>query len=102
VAVERYPAMPTRPKPASPSNPDVLQAILRELQTLNRTAGEIAARLSAQAEADMDPGRPIDPGDSVPPGVAPRSPVPLTPEDEKARRALERLPRRRRGGETRA
>ncbi len=42
----------------------------------------------------MAPGRPIDPGDAVPPGVAPQDPAPLTPEDKKVRRALERLPRR--------
>lgn len=72
----------------------MLKAILHELQALNRAVGEIAARLSAQAEGDLAPGREIDPGDAVPPGVAPASPVPLTPEDKKARRALERLPRR--------
>jgi hypothetical protein len=32
-----------------------------------------------------------DPGDSVPPGVAPISPVPLTEEDRKVKRKLERL-----------
>ena len=42
----------------------------------------------------MDPGRERDPGDAVPPGVAVQEPVPMTPEDKKVRRALERLPRR--------
>ncbi len=92
--------MAIRPKPAPSSDPDVLQEILRELQTLNRAVGEIAARLAAQAEGNMDPGRPIDPGDAVPEGVAPQSPLPPTPDEKKARRALERLPRRRSGGET--
>lgn len=72
-----------------------MEAILRELQALNRSVAEIARRLGQQAEGDMDPGRPIDPGDAVPEGVAPESPAPLTPEDKKVRRALERLPRAR-------
>ena len=86
--------MAARPKPSN-SERDTLNAILRELQALNRSVGEIARRLASQAEGDMDPGRSIDPGDAVPEGVAPDSPVPLTPEDKKVRRALERLPRRR-------
>jgi hypothetical protein len=93
--------MATRPKPiASTSDPDVLRAILSELQELNRTVREIAARASARAEGDMDPGRPIDPGDSVPPGVAVQDPAPLTASDKKVRNALERMPRRRRGEST--
>ncbi len=32
-----------------------------------------------------------DPGDAVPPGVAPIEPVPLTAEDEQVREQLERL-----------
>jgi hypothetical protein len=36
-----------------------------------------------------DPGH--DPGDSVPSGVAPVSPVPLTEEDRKVKRKLEQL-----------
>ena len=78
----------------------MLHAILGELQELNRTVREIAARSSARAEGDMDPGRPIDPGDSVPPGVAVQDPTPLTASDKKVRHALERLPRRRRGEST--
>ena len=70
---------------------------MAELQSLNRAVGEIARRMGQQAEGDMDPGRPFDPGDAVPEGVAPQEPVPLTPEDKKVRRALERLPKRRRG-----
>ena len=35
-----------------------------------------------------------DPGDAVPPGVAPQTPAPLTAEDKQARAALERLGRR--------
>ena len=35
-----------------------------------------------------------DPGDAVPPGVAPQSPAPLTEEDRKVRDKLERLPQR--------
>ena len=62
---------------------DVLQAILGELQTLNRTLSRIAAAVSGQRE--------IDPGDAVPPGVAPQEPVPMTPQDEEVRRKLERL-----------
>lgn len=79
-----------------------MRAILAELQGLNRSIATIAARLAAQAEADMDPGRPIDPGDSVPEGVAPQEPAPLTPEDKKVRRALEQLPRQRGGRRRRA
>jgi len=93
--------MATRPKPtASTPDAEVLHAILGELQELNRTVREIAARSSARAESDMDPGRPIDPGDSVPPGVAVQDPTPLTANDKKVRHALERLPRRRRGEST--
>ncbi|MCR0985245.1 hypothetical protein [Roseomonas populi] len=40
-------------------------------------------------EGSDDPGH--DPGDSVPPGVAPVSPVPLTEEDRKVKRKLEQL-----------
>ena len=32
-----------------------------------------------------------DPGDAVPPGVAPQTPAPLSAEDKAAREALERL-----------
>lgn len=32
-----------------------------------------------------------DPGDSVPPGVAPKYPPPLTEEDRRVKRKLERL-----------
>ena len=95
--------MASRPKTSTaPSDNDTLSGILRELQSLNRSVAEIARRMANQAEGDMDPGRPIDPGDSVPEGVAPQDPVPLTPQDKKVRRALERLPRRRRGGESKA
>jgi hypothetical protein len=86
-----------RPSPsprAAAKEDDVLRGILGELQALNRSVAAIASRLAAQAEGDMDPGRPIDPGDSVPEGVAPQEPAPLTSEDKKVRRALERLPRR--------
>lgn len=79
----------------------LLRAALEELQALNRRVDEIAARLARQAEAHMDPGRPIDPGDSVPEGVAPLEPAPLTTDDKKVRRALERLPRKRSSGEKR-
>ncbi|MBV8913419.1 MAG: hypothetical protein JOZ05_10325 [Acetobacteraceae bacterium] len=92
--------MPTAKKTTSPPQDEVLPAILRELQALNRAVADIARRMGEHAEGDMDPGRPIDPGDSVPEGVAPEAPVPLTPEDRKVRRALERLPRRRRTGES--
>jgi len=85
--------MATRPK----SDTELLRSILSELESLNRRVGEIARRVGQQAEGDMDPGRPIDPGDSVPEGVAPQEPVPLTAEDKKVRRALERLPRARTG-----
>ena len=95
--------MATRPKiPSASADRDVLNAILGELQALNRSVAEIARRMADQAEGDMDPGRRIDPGDAVPAGVAPQSPVPLTPEDKKVRRALDRLPRRQRGGESKA
>ncbi|MFC7737867.1 hypothetical protein ACFQX4_18990 [Roseomonas sp. GCM10028921] len=36
-----------------------------------------------------DPGH--DPGDSVPPGVAPLEPAPLSAEDKKVKRKLEEL-----------
>ena len=85
--------MATRPK----SDTELLRSILSELESLNRMVGEIDRRMGQQAEGDMDPGRPIDPGDSVPEGVAPQEPAPLTADDKKVRRALERLPRRRRG-----
>jgi len=67
----------------SASDGDVLRAILSELQTLNRTVSRIAASLAGERE--------IDPGDAVPPGVAPVEPVPMTPQDEEVRRRLERL-----------
>ena len=90
--------MATRAKSAqtskSANQDDVLRAILVELQALNRSIAAIAGRFAAKAEGDMDPGRPIDPGDAVPEGVAAQEPAPLTPEDKKVRRALERLPRR--------
>jgi hypothetical protein len=89
--------MATRPKPASPTDSDLLRSILAELQSLNRAVREIARRAGQQAEGDMDPGRPVDPGDSVPPGVAVQDATPLTADDKKVRRALERLPRRGRG-----
>ncbi|HYZ62304.1 MAG TPA: hypothetical protein VE650_07600 [Acetobacteraceae bacterium] len=85
----------SRAKAADPTDAEVLRAILGELQALNRTVDEISARIAAHAEADLDPERPRDPGDSVPPGVAPQEPAPLTPEDKKVRRALEHLPTRR-------
>ena len=92
--------MTNRPKTSSgPSNSEMLQAILGKLAELTELVGEISARLSAQAEGDLDPGRPHDPGDAVPPGVAPADPAPLTPEDKKARRALERMKRPREAGE---
>jgi hypothetical protein len=94
--------MATRPKTSNASpDRDVLNAILGELQALNRSVAEIVREMGNRVEGDMDPGRPIDPGDSVPPGVAPQSPAALTPQDKKVRRALERLPRRR-GGENKA
>ena len=74
---------------------DTLRAILGQLEELNRLVAGIAGRLAQQAEGDMDPGRPHDPGDAVPPGVAPESPAPLTPQDKKVRRALKRLPQSR-------
>lgn len=89
----------SRTDPA-PHDGDTLQAILGQLQELNRLVGEIANRLAAPAEGDMAPGRAIDPGDAVPPGIAPETPAPLTPEDKKVRRALDRLPRRTRGERT--
>lgn len=40
-------------------------------------------------------GRPDrDPGDAVPPGVAPAEPAPLTEADRRAKRQLEQLPKR--------
>jgi hypothetical protein len=92
--------MANRPKTSSgPSNSDTLQAILGKLAELTGLVGEISARLSAQAGGDLDPGRRHDPGDAVPPGVAPAEAAPLTPEDKKARRALERMKRPRAAGE---
>ncbi|MBP0495662.1 hypothetical protein [Roseomonas indoligenes] len=43
----------------------------------------------AQGSKGRDAGH--DPGDSVPPGVAPVNPVPLTEEDLKVKRKLEEL-----------
>lgn len=36
-----------------------------------------------------------DPGDAVPPGVAPETPPPLSPEERAAKQRLERLPHER-------
>ena len=81
-------------EPKQPADGELLSAILAELQSLNRTVNAIETRLEAQAASDMDQGRERDPGDAVPPGVAPQAPVPMTPQDKKIRRALEQLPRR--------
>ena len=78
--------MATGPRP---SDSDTLHSILGQLEELNRLVGDIAARL---AQGELEPGSPHDPGDAVPPGVAPVAPAPLTPGDDDARRALERLP----------
>jgi hypothetical protein len=42
---------------------------------------------------DQDPGDKAarDPGDAVPPGVAPAHPAPLTAEDRKVKRKLEQM-----------
>ena len=86
--------MATRRTQAPEPEAAILHAILAELQQLNQTLRAIESRLGARAEGDMDPGRPVDPGDSVPEGVAVQEPLPLTSEDKKVRRALEQLPRR--------
>ncbi len=69
---------------------ELLSAILEELRTLNRTVREIAVR----GGGEFAPGRDRDPGDAVPPGIAPQEPVPLAPGDEQVRHALEELPHR--------
>ena len=40
---------------------------------------------------DYAQGRERDPGDAVPPGVAPRTPAPLTDQDRKVQDKLEHL-----------
>ena len=42
------------------------------------------------------PGGEIDPGDSVPPGVAPLEPAPLTEEDRQVLEKLRNLPKEER------
>ena len=71
-----------------------LRAIVDKLDEVSRLVAELAAQ-SAPISGDFEPRRAVDPGDAVPPGVAPETPAPLTPEDKKARRALERLNARR-------
>ena len=55
------------------------------------------ARDAAPAPRPASAGRRlegVDPGDAVPPGVAPVEPVPLTEEDRRVKAKLETLPRR--------
>jgi hypothetical protein len=46
---------------------------------------EISMTMGSESEARRDPG------DAVPPGVAPEDPAPLTDEDRKVKRKLEQL-----------
>lgn len=88
------PPEPTALGAASPQ----LDAILSELQALNRRVDQLIGAVTDRAlggdGAEYPPGRDRDPGDAVPPGVAVQSPVPLAPGDKSVLRELERLPKR--------
>lgn len=87
---------PRKPSPPAERTPDnALGAVLDELREIRRELGELRDEVRAIGQRRVrrrgPPG--VDPGDAVPPGVAVQDPAPLSPNDRKARRNLERLSR---------
>lgn len=70
-----------------------LEAIRGEIASLRDEVRALAQRPSAQRRNDRRTRKEHDPGDAVPEGVAVETPAPLTPQDRKAKRGLERLSR---------
>lgn len=89
------PSAPAKRMPAQDSGDpfgvvlDALEALRDEIAALRNEVSALTRRRSNRRARDTH-----DPGDAVPPGVAVQDPAPLTSADRKAKRSLERLPRR--------
>lgn len=86
----------TEPAPDAGSS-DPIFAVLDELRALRQEVSAFRHEVRALAEERQSARerRGVDPGDAVPEGVAVEEPAPLTEADRKAKRSLNRLPRRR-------
>ena len=73
---------------------DKLDAVLEQLRALRHDLDALRDEVRAMGRrcAPKRERSNRDPGDAVPPGVAVQDPAPLSPDDRKARRNLERLP----------